>query len=136
MSPLQSRPYNSGATGADTLFASVPIVSLPANKPVGRMGASMLSALRLPELIVRTPGEYARVVQALVPPPLSCYVSAMRCPVLKQAAPRLGPGGEKWGIAADTEQAAHESGVGKLRCFSGTFRGRTQQCLKCRTLRV
>ena len=43
---LDTPNYDSGATAADTLFASVPIVSLPGNKAVGRMVASMNSALR------------------------------------------------------------------------------------------
>uniref|UniRef100_A0A7S0NDZ6 protein O-GlcNAc transferase n=1 Tax=Hanusia phi TaxID=3032 RepID=A0A7S0NDZ6_9CRYP len=58
---LDTPNYNSGATGADTLFAGVPILHLPSMKPIGRMMSSMLKALRLEELIVRNHEEYFKL---------------------------------------------------------------------------
>ncbi|EKX54195.1 hypothetical protein GUITHDRAFT_84189 [Guillardia theta CCMP2712] len=58
---LDTPNYNSGATGADTLFAGVPILHLPSTKPIGRMMSSMLRALRLQELIVRDHDEYFKL---------------------------------------------------------------------------
>ena len=55
---VDSPMYNSGATGADTLYAGVPIVSLPGNKCVGRMVAGFLGALRIQELVVRNERDY------------------------------------------------------------------------------
>ncbi|KAJ1471460.1 glycosyl transferase family 41-domain-containing protein [Baffinella frigidus] len=65
---LDTPNYNSGATAADTLFSSVPIVSLPGNKAVGRMVAAMHSALRTRELTVRTREDYAQVLRAVLMP--------------------------------------------------------------------
>lgn len=63
---LDTHEYNSGATAADTLFAGVPTIHLPGNKAVGRMLSAMLSAVRLPELIVRDFDEYEALLKRLL----------------------------------------------------------------------
>ena len=63
---VDTHEYNSGATAADTLFSGVPVVHLPGNKAVGRMLSAMLSAVRLPELIVRDFSEYQTLLEKLL----------------------------------------------------------------------
>ena len=49
---LDTRPYNMHATACDMLWAGVPIVTAPGETLASRVGASLLTALGLPELIV------------------------------------------------------------------------------------
>ena len=61
---LDPFPYNGGATSFDALWMGVPVIALRGTQFVGRMGASILTTLNMPELIATTPGEYVeRVIQ-------------------------------------------------------------------------
>ena len=62
---LDTLHYNMGATGADTLYASVPVLHVPALAPVGRMMSAMLKALRMPELIFQNAEDVVDVAVAL-----------------------------------------------------------------------
>lgn len=55
---LDTTPYNAGATAAAALWAGVPLLTVVGETFVGRMAASMLHALGLPELAVRNLEEY------------------------------------------------------------------------------
>ena len=55
---LDTWPYNAGATASDTLWAGVPVVTRLGDTFIGRMAASVLTAISLPELIVTTPEAY------------------------------------------------------------------------------
>ena len=55
---LDTPLYNSMTTGCDVLWSGVPLVSLSGEKMVSRMGASLLLALGVPSLVVRTSEEY------------------------------------------------------------------------------
>lgn len=59
---LDTFPYNSHSTGADTLWAGVPMVAKLGDTFAGRVGASLLSAAGLPELIADDDEGYARLV--------------------------------------------------------------------------
>ena len=48
---LDTYPYNAHSTAIDAISASVPIVTLTGNSFASRVGASLLNALNLPELI-------------------------------------------------------------------------------------
>ena len=48
---LDTLPYNAHAGGSDALWAGVPIVSCKGTTFAGRVGASMLNAIGLPELV-------------------------------------------------------------------------------------
>jgi predicted O-linked N-acetylglucosamine transferase (SPINDLY family) len=50
--------YNAGSTGANMLWAGVPVLTLPGDRFLARMGASLLRAAGLPELVCATPEEY------------------------------------------------------------------------------
>jgi protein O-GlcNAc transferase len=55
---LDTSPYNAGATGAAALRAGVPVITVIGETFVGRMAASMLHALGLPELATESLAEY------------------------------------------------------------------------------
>ena len=55
---LDTAPYNAGATASDALWAGLPVLTCECDVFVGRMGASLLSAIGLPELVTATPQAY------------------------------------------------------------------------------
>jgi protein O-GlcNAc transferase len=55
---LDTLPYNAGATASDTLWAGLPVLTRIGDTFVGRMAASVLNAIGLPELITTTPKAY------------------------------------------------------------------------------
>jgi len=55
---LDTAPYNAGATASDALWSGLPVLTLECDAFVGRMGASLLSAIGLPELVTTTPQAY------------------------------------------------------------------------------
>jgi protein O-GlcNAc transferase len=48
---LDTLPYNAHSTGIDALRAGLPVVTCPGHAFAGRVGASLLKAVGLPELI-------------------------------------------------------------------------------------
>ena len=55
---LDTQPYNAGTTASDALRMGLPMLTLKGKSYQARMGASILNALNLPELITNTPREY------------------------------------------------------------------------------
>ncbi|WP_161491954.1 tetratricopeptide repeat protein [Bradyrhizobium centrolobii] len=55
---LDTLPYNAHTTASDALWAGLPVVTQIGNSFAGRVAASLLSAVGLPELITRTREEY------------------------------------------------------------------------------
>jgi len=55
---LDTQPYNAGTTASDALRMGLPMLTLLGDSYQSRMGASILSALNLPELITTTAKEY------------------------------------------------------------------------------
>ena len=49
---LDTRPYNAQVTASDALWAGLPVLTWPTEMWSGRVAASLLTALDLPELIV------------------------------------------------------------------------------------
>lgn len=62
---LDPFPYNSHSTGVDALFAGVPLVAKMGETFPARVGASLLRAAGLPELIAASDEDYAEKVVAL-----------------------------------------------------------------------
>ena len=55
---LDTQPYNAGTTASDALRMGLPMLTLKGKSYQARMGASIVNALNLPELITSTPEEY------------------------------------------------------------------------------
>ena len=66
---LDTLPYNAGATASDTLWAGIPLLTCIGDTFVGRMAASVLEAISLPELITTTPEAYERMAVDLATHP-------------------------------------------------------------------
>ena len=58
---LDTLPYNAGATASDMLWADLPVLTHIGDTFVGRMAASLLNAIHLPELIATTPEAYEQM---------------------------------------------------------------------------
>jgi len=55
---LDTLPYNAHATATDALWAGLPLITLCGESFAARVGASLLAAIGLPELITSTPKQY------------------------------------------------------------------------------
>jgi predicted O-linked N-acetylglucosamine transferase (SPINDLY family) len=55
---LDTSPYNAGATASAALWAGLPVLTYLGDTFSGRMGASLLHAIGLPELITTRPEDY------------------------------------------------------------------------------
>lgn len=55
---LDSLPYNAHTTTSDALWAGIPVLTLIGNSFAGRVAASLLSAIGMPELITKSTTEY------------------------------------------------------------------------------
>ncbi|HJS61287.1 MAG TPA: hypothetical protein VJ800_05995 [Pseudolabrys sp.] len=62
---LDTAPYNAGATASDALWAGLPVLTCRCDVFVGRMAASLLSAIGLPELVTATPQAYEELTREL-----------------------------------------------------------------------
>ena len=66
---LDTSPYNAGTTASDALWAGLPVLTCAGESFAGRMGASLLTAVGLPELIARDRAEYERLAITLTREP-------------------------------------------------------------------
>ena len=55
---LDTLPYNAHSTAADALFAGLPVLTCRGHSFAGRVGASLLHAAGLPELVTNSLGDY------------------------------------------------------------------------------
>ena len=55
---LDTLPFNAGATASPALWAGLPVLTCAGETFAGRMGASLLRAIDLPEFITTTPADY------------------------------------------------------------------------------
>jgi predicted O-linked N-acetylglucosamine transferase (SPINDLY family) len=62
---LDTTPYNAHTTTSDALWAGVPVLTRPGATFAGRVAASLLHAVGLPELILTTPEQYEGTAIAL-----------------------------------------------------------------------
>ncbi len=61
---LDTSPYNAGTTASDALWAGLPLLTLMGESFPGRVAASLLTAIDLPELITTTQADYeARAIE-------------------------------------------------------------------------
>lgn len=66
---LDSHPYNAGATASNALRVGLPVLTMLGEAFPARMGASLLEAVGLAELITRTPDEYEALAVRLATQP-------------------------------------------------------------------
>jgi protein O-GlcNAc transferase len=66
---LDTLPYNAHATGADALWAGLPLLTCRGRAFPGLVGASMLCAVGLPELVTSSLAEYEELALALARDP-------------------------------------------------------------------
>jgi predicted O-linked N-acetylglucosamine transferase (SPINDLY family) len=63
---LDVLPYGSHTTGSDALWAGVPLLTCRGATFAGRVGASLLAAVGLPELVTESVEAYAEALLALL----------------------------------------------------------------------
>jgi protein O-GlcNAc transferase len=66
---LDTLPVNANATASDALWAGLPLLTCMGNTFAGRVGASMLQAIGLPELVASSLAEYEAIALALARDP-------------------------------------------------------------------
>lgn len=62
---LDPFPFNGCTTSFEALWMGVPVITLAGSRFLGRMGASFLTQIGLPELIAETQDDYVSIVAAL-----------------------------------------------------------------------
>jgi predicted O-linked N-acetylglucosamine transferase (SPINDLY family) len=58
---LDTLPYNGHTTSFDAFWMGVPVVTMAGRNAFGRAGVSLLTNLRMPELIARTPERFVQI---------------------------------------------------------------------------
>jgi predicted O-linked N-acetylglucosamine transferase (SPINDLY family) len=66
---LDTLPYNAGTTASDALWAGLPVLTCRGEAFASRVGASLLRALGLPELIAESPERYEAMAVELASNP-------------------------------------------------------------------
>jgi predicted O-linked N-acetylglucosamine transferase (SPINDLY family) len=66
---LDTIPYNAHTTSVDCLKAGVPVITCIGSSFAGRVGASLLNAINLPELITTSISEYEKLAITLATQP-------------------------------------------------------------------
>jgi protein O-GlcNAc transferase len=66
---LDTLPVNAHATASDALWAGLPVLTWMGNTFAGRVAASLLQAIGLPELVASSPAEYESIALALARDP-------------------------------------------------------------------
>src|SRR5262245_25186068 len=66
---LDTLPYNAHTTGSDALWAGLPVLTQMGDTFAGRVAASLLNAIRLPELITHTQDDYEKKAVAFANDP-------------------------------------------------------------------
>ncbi len=66
---LETLPYNAHTTASDALWAGVPHITCMGNSFASRVGASLLHAVGLPELVTSSLEAYAALALALLDSP-------------------------------------------------------------------
>jgi predicted O-linked N-acetylglucosamine transferase (SPINDLY family) len=66
---LDTLPYNAHTTASDALWMGLPVLTLRGETFAGRVAASLLTAIHLPELMMTTPEAYERMAVDLATHP-------------------------------------------------------------------
>ena len=68
---LDTLPYNAHTTASDALWAGLPVLTLSGEAFAGRVAASLLNAVGLPELVTTTRAEFERLAIELATKPVT-----------------------------------------------------------------
>jgi predicted O-linked N-acetylglucosamine transferase (SPINDLY family) len=79
---LDTLPFNAGTTASDALWAGLPVLTQLGQTFAGRMAASLLDTLGLPELIARSAQEYEQLALRLATEP--GWLQALRARLAQQ----------------------------------------------------
>src|SRR5262245_14081844 len=71
---LDTLPYSAHTTASDALWVGLPVITTPGTTFPGRVAASLLSAIGLPELIAPSVGDYERLALNLARDPAALAV--------------------------------------------------------------
>ncbi len=82
---LDTLPYNAHATACDALWAGLPVLTLAGRAYAGRVAASMLTAMGVPELVTETMQDYEAMALTLARDP--ARLAALRARLDPAAAP-------------------------------------------------
>jgi len=66
---LDTLPYNAHATACDALWAGLPVLTCAQSCFAGRVAASLLRAIGMPELVTQTPEDYETLAVSLAHDP-------------------------------------------------------------------
>src|SRR6185369_6801564 len=66
---LDTVPYNAHTTASDALWAGLPVLTCVGESFAGRVAASLLNAIGLPELVATTPEQYEALAIELATDP-------------------------------------------------------------------
>jgi protein O-GlcNAc transferase len=86
---LDTLPYNAGTTANDALWAGLPVLTCMGETFAGRIGASLLKAAGLPELIAASPQHYEALAVELASDPRRLAAVKAKLGESFSAAPRL-----------------------------------------------
>lgn len=84
---LDTWPCNAGTTASDALLMGVPVLTFAGEAMVGRMAASLLATLELPELIAGSPADYEERAVALAGDPAQLAALRGKVERLRDIAP-------------------------------------------------
>ncbi len=84
---LDTLPYNAHATACDALWAGLPVLTCLGRSFAGRVGASLLTTLGLPELVTHDVAEYERTARELAQDPQRLAGIRARLDVLRARGP-------------------------------------------------
>lgn len=84
---LDTLPYNAHTTAMDALFCGLPVLTCSGRSFAARVGASLLTATQLPELITRTPKAYIDLAVNLAQSPQKLETLGKKLQQLKSTAP-------------------------------------------------
>ena len=110
---LDTRPYNAHTTATDALWMGVPVVTCPGDTFAARVGASLLHAMGLPELITSSMAEYESLASRLARSPQE--LAALRARVQR---------GRSTAVLFDTPQFTRAMETGYERMWEGYLAGR------------
>ena len=84
---LAPLPYNAHTTASDALWAGLPVLTTPGRSFASRVGASLLRAVGMEELIAASPAEYERLALALARDPARLAALRQRLVAARPTAP-------------------------------------------------